>query len=370
MICRIEDLKKISSILLTAVDSSDISKVTDNLELKVDNQVLMLSVTNGEYYVRTKLPIYEDIDFHATVNASIFLKLLTKITTETVEFKIDNNLLKIIGNGEYKIPLIYDGDKMMTLPEIVINNVTTTFDVNSDILKSILKYNSKELIKKNVVSNPVQKLYYIDNEGAITFTSGACVNVFKLAKPIKVLLSQKVVGLFKLFDESSVELKLGQDQVANTSNIQTKISFESLTLKISAILPSNDALIGTVPVQAIRNRAFNTYGKSVSLNRAELLQSLDRMLLFYDNALNFYAKFEFKPDGLKISSLNGGIYESMNYMTSSGLDDTYEAILDLTDIKVVAQSYQESNVTLNFGDSQAFVMIKPNIYSVIPEVRI
>ena len=262
MICRIEDLKKISTILLTAVDSSDISRLTDNLELKVENEILNLSVTNGEYYVKTKLPIYENIDFHATVNANVFLKLLTKVTTETVEFNIENNSLVIKANGEYKIPLIFDGEQMVELPEIVIQNETSSFEIKSEILKSILQYNSKELSKKNVVSNPVQRLYYIDNEGAITFTSGACVNTFQLEKPVKILLSQKVVGLFKLFDDEIVNFSLGQDPVANTSNIQTKVNFESKFLKISAIIPSNDALVKTVPVQAIRNRAFNTYTKS------------------------------------------------------------------------------------------------------------
>ena len=32
-------------------------------------------------------------------------------------------------------------------------------------------------------------------------------------------------------------------------------------------------------------------------------------------------------------------------------------------------SYNDNHVTINFGDNQAFVIIKPNIYSVIPEVR-
>ena len=208
MICRIEDLNKISTILLTAVDASDLSRLTDNLELKVENEILYLSVTNGEYFVKTKLNVFEDIDFHATVNANTFLKLLTKVTTETVEFNIDKNCLVIKANGEYKIPLIYDGDKMLTLPEIGIFNVTSSFNIKSDILKSILQYNSKEINKKNIVSNPVQRLYYIDNEGAITFTSGACVNVFELEKRVKILLSQKVVGLFKLFEDGNVEFTL------------------------------------------------------------------------------------------------------------------------------------------------------------------
>lgn len=370
MICRIEDLKKISTILLTAVDSSDISKITDNLELKVENEILNLSVTNGEYFVRTKLPIYENIDFHATVNANVFLKLLTKITTETVEFKIDNNNLLIIGNGEYKIPMIYDGTELMTLPEIKIDNVTNKFKIKSEILKSILFYNSKELSKRNVVSNPVQKLYYIDNEGAITFTSGACVNTFKLEKPVKILLSQKVVSLFKLFDDEDIDFSIGQDQIAGTSNIQTKVSFSSEFLSISAILPSNDVLIGTVPVKAIRDRAFNTYTSSVVLNRIETLQAIDRLMIFYGGSAMFYARFKFSSDGVKISTLDNEISESVNINSSSGLDNEYDAILDLNDLRIVLHSYDESHVTMNFGDNQAVVLIKPNIYSVIPEVRI
>lgn len=97
MICRIEDLKKISQILLMAVDTSDTSRLTENLELKVSDGVLTLSVTNGEYLVKARISIFENIDFHATVNAELFLKLVSKITTETVEFTLKENSLVIIG---------------------------------------------------------------------------------------------------------------------------------------------------------------------------------------------------------------------------------------------------------------------------------
>lgn len=367
MICRVEDLKKISTILLSAVDSSDISKITDNLELKVENEILNLSVTNGEYYVNSKLPIYEDIKFHATVNASIFLKLITKITTETVEFKIDNNSLVIIGNGEYKIPLIYNGDKLLCLPEINIDNVTSEFKIKSEILKSILHYNSRELYKKNVVSNPVQKLYYIDNEGAITFTSGACVNVFKLDKPVKMLLSPKIVNLFKLFDEDTIDFYIGQDPIPNSSATQTKVRFSSEFLIISAIIPANTTLVGSVPVKNIRDRAFNTYPCSVVINRTETLQAIERLLIFYEGAQT-YTKVNFTPTNFKISSLGDEVYENIKCSDSFGLDNGYDAYIDINDLKIVLNSYIDSHVTLNFGDHQAFVTIRPNVYSVIPEV--
>lgn len=369
MICRIEDLKKISTILLTAVDTSDISKLTENLELKVENEVLNLSVTNGEYYVNTKLPIYEDLKFHATVNANIFLKLLTKITTETVEFNIDKNSLVITGNGEYKIPLIYSGDKLLTIPEISISNVTNNFYIDSSILKSILQYNSKELSKRNIISNPVQKLYYVDNEGAITFTSGACVNVFKLDKPVKMLLNQKIVNLFKLFDDDKVHFSIGQDAVLNSQNTQTKVKFETDYLVISAIISNNDSLVGSVPVKNIRDRAFNTYNNSITINRVEMLQAIDRLLIFYEGTNQFYANFYFSSSGMKMSSFNNEIFENVSFVNYTGLDNDYSAILDLNDLKIVLNSYNDNHVTINFGDSQAFVLIKPNIYSVIPEAR-
>lgn len=367
MICRTEDLKQISTILLSAVDTSDISKTADNLELKVENEILNLSVTNGEYYVNTKLPIYEDIDFHATVNASIFLKLITKITTEIIEFKVDNNNLIIIGNGEYKIPLIYNEDKLLTLPKININNVTTTFNIKSDILKSILYYNSKELNKKNIVSNPVQKLYYIDENGAITFTSGACVNVFKLDKPIKILLSPKIVNLFKLFNCDEIEFKIGKDQISNGSSIQTKVCFSSEFLIISAIISANDTLVNTVPVKSIRDRAFNTYPCSVVLNRVETLQAIERLLLFYSDTSQPFSNLEFDSQSLYIKSLKGEVSEKVSLSSCFGLDNGYKACVDINDLKIILNSYSDSHVTLNFGDHIAFVIIKPGIYSVIPE---
>lgn len=369
MICRIEDLKKISTILLTAVDTSEISKLTENLELKVENEILNLSITNGEYYVNTKLPIYEDINFHATINANVFLKLLTKITTETVEFNIENNNLVITGNGEYKIPLIYNGDKLLTLPEITITNVTNTFDIDSSILKSILLYNSKELNKRNVVSNPVQKLYYVDNEGAITFTSGACVNVFKLEKPVKMLLSQKIVNLFKLFEDEKVKFSIGQDQIPNSQSVQTKVIFSTDYLTVSAIISNNDSLVNSVPVKSIRDRAFNTYTNSITINRVEMLQAIDRLLIFYEGASQFYSNFSFNSSGLKMSSFNNEIFETISFVGYNGLDTDYNAILDLNDLKIVLNSYSDNHVTINFGDNQAFVLIKPGVYSVIPEAK-
>lgn len=365
MICRIEDLKNVVSILLTAVDTSELSRITENLELKVEDEILNLSVTNGEYFVKTRIPIYENINFHATVNAELFLKLLSKTTTETVEFNISENSLIVAGNGEYNIPIIYDGDKPLTIPEIEVENITTNFSVESNILKSILQYNSKELTR-GVVSNPVQKLYYIDNDGAITFTSGACVNEFKLPCTVKMLLNPKVVNLFKLFKEDTVEVSLGHSVVNDIE--QTRVKFNSEYLTISAILPSSDKLLSSVPVSAIRGRAYNDYPYSVVVNRLQLLQTIDRLLLFSSNALKPCSLFEFGATTVKVYDSSSNNFETIRYDAPSNITDGYSATMNLLDFKNILESYTDNSIKLNFGDSQAFVVAKPGVYTIIPEV--
>src|SRR5574344_1393384 len=138
MILRIEDLRGPCSTILTAVDSNEISQLTETLELKVKNNRLLMSVTNKEYYVRVAIDIGSDFDFHATVNANLFLKLIAQTTTDTIEFQVEGNSLIIKGNGRYKLPLIFEDDKLLELPEITLNNVTSEFNISGSILNSIL----------------------------------------------------------------------------------------------------------------------------------------------------------------------------------------------------------------------------------------
>ena len=50
--------------------------------------------------------------------------------------------------------------------------------VDSEVLKSISHYNVKELAKGIIINPDIQKLHYVDEKGALTFTTGACVNNF------------------------------------------------------------------------------------------------------------------------------------------------------------------------------------------------
>ena len=86
MICSSEEFKISCSIILQAVTSSLSGQQNDLLEMFVESEHLYLAVTNKESYVKVKVCSCEDRNFHATVNAGVFLQLMSKISSDTVEF--------------------------------------------------------------------------------------------------------------------------------------------------------------------------------------------------------------------------------------------------------------------------------------------
>ena len=364
-----EELNDICSKILFAVDNSGLSEITETLELVLSNKELYLQVTNREYFIKVKLSTNIDGDFHATVNAELFLKLISKITTELVTLEVSDKCLLITGNGKYKLPLVYDGSELLKLPEITINNVTNTFDIDGTVLDSIYTYNSKQLIGK-VITNPVQSLYYVDKEGAITFTSGACVNKFSLDEDVKLLLNSKLVKLFKLFKTDTVNFTIGQDTLTGEL-IQTKARFKTNSIELTAILPTNDSAIKRVPAKVIRERAYKDYPYSVTLNRTELLQSINRFSIFSSKSTAIdsnYGIYSFGTNKVVISDINKTNSEELVYANETSISDEYTATIDFNDLKSILDSMSGEFVTLNFGDNQAIVCVKDNVYNVIPEI--
>ena len=74
-------------------------------------------------------------------------------------------------------------------------------------------------------------------------------------------------------------------------------------------------------------------------------------------------------DGVGIFDSSNENCEKICYNNNS-LDISYEAILDLNDIKNVLEGFTEQYITINFGDHQAIVISVGNVYNVIPEVSV
>lgn len=375
MILKTKNLQEVCSKILPAVESSDLSNILDTLQLKVIDKVLCLSVTNKEYFVQVRLGITTDEEFNATVSAKLFLKLISQLTAEDIQLDIENNALVVRGNGRYKFPLIFEGDSLMELPTIEINNVVKSFDISSDILQSILNNNVKEL-DKGTMSRPIQKLFYVDECGAITFTTGACVNYFELPEMVKLLFNKRLVKLFKLFPEGLVHFKLAYDQIEGSEKfVQTKVQFVADDITITSVLACDDSMINQVPVNAIRNRADKVYPYAVVLDKNDLIQTLSRLMLFTSSSPEIAVKsnilFKFGVESVLICDVKEDNIEQLKYINSKpGITDEYCAVMDIIDLKLTLDTCVDPSVTFYFGDGNAFVLSRGNVRNVIPEVSL
>lgn len=356
--------------ILDAVDSGNILNkvVSETVEIEARDRALYLNVTNKEYYVSVRIPLDSDAELHAVVDAKLFLNLISKLSTNDVEMTTTDTTLIIKGNGNYKIPLIYDeAGGLVVLPKIEIENVTNSFNVSAGVLQGILKYNAKELLK-GVCNRPSQRLFYVDENGALTFTSGACVNNFSLESPVTLFLTEKIVKLFRLFKQD-VKFSIGQDEL--NGRALTKVSFKDDDVSLTSLLCIDPSVTSTFPVTSIRKLADAAYDYSANLDKAAVLDAINRLTLFSSNLRIPTVYFEFGSEGVTIYDERKDNNETVAYSgTVLGIEEPYLAQFVANDIKLTLESCEESHINISFGNHRNVVISRGNVKNVLPECRI
>lgn len=377
MIIKTKDFQEAANKILFA---ADLDKNAANLELKAKDNFLYLNVTNREFYVSIKFPLETTEEFHAVIDASLFLNLISGITTDTFSLTLHTNHIKVTaGKSSYKLAMIFENDQLMALPVISIQNPTVEMPIEKDILMSILNVNSKELqkVKNAVVSNELQKLYYIDETGCFTFTTGACLNAFTLEKPVKLLLNERIVKLFKLFKED-VQFCLGKD-AAGSGMIATKITMQTTDTYLAALVTCDDLLIEKVmgPCAATKRFISTAYDYRLVLSVNEFFNAISRLQAFTKNnkaivgtnSLYMPVKVTIRDTDLMIQDK----FENVEYVTienGSYVAGEYEFGVNLIDLKLVLESCKNEHITFNCGDKRSIIISRGAISNLIPEVKL
>lgn len=347
-----------------------------NLEIVTKNGFLYLNVTNREYYVSVKFELEDPSDFRAVVDASLFLNLVSGLTTEEFELTLKDGSVRVTaGKSSYKLAMIYDNDKLMELPIIYVKEPTVEMTIGNDILMSILNVNSKELLKvKKVDVNELQRLYYIDETGCFTFTTGACLNSFRLEKPVKLLLNDRIVKLFKLFD-GDVHFMLGHEALPD-GNVRSKASFQSGDVYMAAVLTCDDLLLSKVqgPCNATKRFISEAYQNHVVVSSNALSAAIGRLLLFTKNSVEkanmtyIPAGFTITADDISISDKQGNV-ESVAVENDTVVQDSaYAMKLNLFDLKLALDSCKNDHITLNCGNHRSVVISHGAVSNLIPEL--
>ena len=363
-------IKELTSKINKGIEGERTVRISELLELSVVNNKLLLAVTNTQFYLTIELAngLQADDNLHVTIDADTFIKLVSKTTTDEIILSEDNGNLVFKGNGDYIFPLELDQNgQIKTLPVIDINE-QQSFEISGDTLYSIYSFGGHELVN-DVPVDAVQKYYYVDNLGAITYTESPYLNNFNISTPFRILLNDRLAQLFSLFRGQKVVVGLSKEM--NNNLYQNKISFTCGNIKLVSYIP-DDSILNKYPSNECRMLQDNPYPGKISISRINLANALDRLNIFSIKDGNVIykkaGKLNFTNDGLEIISVMDKNKEFIPYESKTEYY-SYTCFMNLAQLLRHAKANTEANININYGNDLCLMFSKDNYNQIIVEME-
>lgn len=332
------------------------------LNIEIKDRVVILTSTDMKNTMQVKSnSIFKDGDtnFYTCVNCDTFAKLISKLNAESITLEVtgeNNSVLSVKANtGKYPFPIYMDMDGVtpikINMPEF--NNNALEREIKGTEFRSILTYN-KNCLLQNSTNNQVYASYYMDDKGVATFDEvKACVNSNVKVTSTPILLRKETAELVDVFVDSKVSVKVDQNKV--------KLSNGNIDV-IGTLLGGAESF----PIEPIRNLAEQNKGSFVKVSKVDLINCLDRLMLFLDEKEMYSAQTVFDNKSVIFTGFdNSDIMETV-VCTEGSTTTPVLRCLSVKELKIQVSACGEDSVKLCFSGENGLTIESTGITQFVP----
>lgn len=234
------------------------------LSFSEESKALTIRATDNYIFVQCEIPCEGEIqDKDYIVEASKFIKLVSKTTKENVTFAEKGESLQFKGNGSYKFELL--DEDFTEVPEYEDAEV---FTVNMKSLKPSILDAIK--CKSNMVSMPLASGVCINPDSVWgTDTARFVSHDFETGLDKRIVLADNLCSLIPCLDEDEATMYVSHEHSSCAIICKDTLIYGSI-VEESDLYPDLGML-------------FSLEDKSiVTINRHEVVQAIDRLSIFSD----------------------------------------------------------------------------------------
>lgn len=325
--------------------------LTSLVKIEVKDGILSLVTTNMSDYLYIKKKV-EGENFYAVVQTEQFSKLVSKMTSENITLSVENSVLNVKGNGNYKIELPVDesGDPIKypdPVSELKFEGEASS-TINLSTIKTILTTNKAALAVTLEV--PVYTGYYVGDQVISTDTYKICsLNVKLFNDP--VMIGPETMNLLDVMTAEKITVDFVNDIML--------FSTEDCVLYSHKMDGIEDFALE--PISGLLNQEFES---SCKINKAALIAALDRISLFVGPYDNKSITLTFTDTGIDISSKKSNGIETIKYMESNN-PIAFTCNIEITVLTQQIKANTADAIEIQYGKESSLKIVDGNITQIV-----
>ena len=318
--------------------NNNILPITSMMAIELKDKKLMLTTTDATNYLYVMQNDVEGSDFYATVMADTFAQLIGKMTSENISLRLENSTLKVIGNGEYTIELAMEetGDVVKFADPRDSVELEPLEDIKLTTIKNIVTSAKASLAV--TLEEPCFVNYYCGDKIIATDGLKICCMDDKLWEDARLIPSE-VFELVNLMTEENIKVSAADDV----------IMFSTPDVVVYAHTADG---IEDYPADAIYALIAKEFPSRCKIKKSDLIQLLDRLMLFVDKLDKGIIYTTFTKEGIQIRSKKSTSVEVIPYTEEIDADE-FNCSVDIAMLQNQTKSFGSDIITIDYGNNDA-----------------